>query len=149
MRGNKANYYHSEKPNSFSDIMTFQEPISGAGLAVSLENETELCGYSLQRDDLYLNLPNATSNYIEVEKARNRFLDPGLSSDSKILSVATSATMAINNMAESVDSNFCQLHKNVVANKLNLVTSNLQQLQDNNGEFLQTFTAGKTIFTLS
>ena len=129
MRVDKANYYHSEKRNSFSDVVTFQEPISGAGLAVSLKNETELCGlnmYSLQRDDLYLNLPNATSNYIEVEKARNRFLDPGLSSDSKILSVATSATMAIINMAESVDSNFCQLHKNVFANKLNLVTSNLQ-----------------------
>ena len=57
--------------------------------------------------------------------------------------------MAVINMAESVDSNFCQLHKNVVSNKLNLVTSNLQQLQDNNGEFLQTFTAGETIFTLS
>ena len=89
------------------------------------------------------------TDYIKVPKARNLFLDPGLSSDSKILSVATSATMAVINMAESVDSNFCQLHRNVVSNKLNLVTSNLQQLQDHHGEYLQTFTAGETIFTLS
>ena len=152
MRINRAQYYKSEKANTFSNVVTFQEPNTGTGLAVLLQNETELCGhkfFSLQRDDLYLNLPNSTDNYLSIPRARDRFLNPSLSFDSKIMSVATSATLAVINIAESVDSNFCQLHKNIVKNKSNLITSSLTQLQDQDNRYLQTVVAGETIFTLT
>ena len=65
------------------------------------------------------------------------------------MSVATSATLAIINVAESVDSNFCRLHKNIIKNKLNLITSSLTQLQDKDNRYLQTVVSGETIFTLT
>ena len=80
MKVDSASYYHSEK-KAFNDVVTFMEPTSGAGLAVTLKNKTKLCGhtvYSLQKDDLDLNLPKSTADYIRVPPARNRFLDPYL-----------------------------------------------------------------------
>ena len=54
-------------------------------------------------------------------------------------------------MAESIDRRMCEIHRTVITNKLNLVTNNLQQLQDDkdNGDFIQTFSQGEVIYTVS
>lgn len=83
VRIDKANFFQSKK-KSFNDVLTFVDPESGAGLTVTLRNQTDLCGrkvFILPRDDLFINMPQTTQDYIQAPFVKDRFLDPTISTD--------------------------------------------------------------------
>ena len=146
-----AKFYRSERNETFSDIVTFSEGQSNTGLAAVLANKTIICGeelYTLQLDNLYLNMPKSHEQFLSIPKAKERFLSQSLSFNSKVTSVATAATLQLMNVAKSVDYNFCNLHRNIIQNRINLITSGQAHIQDQHSVHLQTVVAGESIFTL-
>merc|ERR1712240_985399 len=147
----KANYYKSNN-NQFKDTITFKDQSSSnTGFALSINKTELLCGiqvYQLPKDGLYRFKPNSTRDFIQIPSAEGRFLDKSISQDTKVITFLNS-NMAVVSLAETIDEQVCELQRGITQNKIELINSGAQHIQDQEGTYLQTKVSGEAIYTIT
>merc|ERR1712240_688302 len=148
----KANYYKSNN-NQFKDTITFiDQSSSNTGFALSINKTQLLCGiqvYQLPKESLYLFKPNNTGDFIRIPSAEGRFLDKSISQDTKVSTLLNSANIAIVSLAETIDEQVCELQRGITQNKIEIINSGAQHIQDQEGTYLQTKVSGEAIYTVT
>ena len=64
------------------------------------------------------------------------------SSDSEIMSLTVSSTLSVMNLHGALDHRMCSMGRGIITNKLSLLLHGQQDLTDNEGNNLMTFSQG-------